>query len=65
MKQHIRTGIKLAGLKPSRIALRETKHIHLTLPNGAKVTASGSPRDKDTAARRLAADIRSAMGGGR
>lgn len=62
MKKHIKLGIRLAGLKPAAVKIHETKHCRLTLPNGKKVTVSGTPRNHDTAALRIAADIRSAMG---
>lgn len=62
MKQHIKRGIRLAGLNLSAVKFSKTKHVRLTLPNGAKVTTSCSPRDTDAAALRIARDIRSAMG---
>ena len=62
MKQHIKRGIRLAGLNLSAVKFSKTKHVRLTLPNGgAKVTTSCSPRDTDTAAKRIAIDIRAAM----
>jgi hypothetical protein len=62
MKQHIRRGVLLAGLRLSEVDVRGPGHVRLTLPNGRRVTASSSPRDPHTAALNIARDIRVAMG---
>lgn len=40
MKRHIKQGIRLAGLNLSAVKFSKTKHVRLTLPINASVTAA-------------------------
>ena len=62
MKKHLREAIRLAGLRLSDVTVAPARgHYRLTVA-GVTTTASGSPRCADTAAWRIADDLRRLAG---
>lgn len=55
--KHIRKAIRLAGLKVSEVTIKRSGHFKLTV-RGKVVGCSSTPKDKHTAALRIARDLR-------
>lgn len=62
MLKHIREAIKQSGVDPTEITVDANGRSHIVLHiRGRKVSASASPKDATTAARRIAKDIRGCL----
>lgn len=56
--KHIRKALKLAGIRPSEVEITTAHgHIHIRY-QGRLISASSSPKDKDTAALKIYRDLR-------
>lgn len=62
MLKHIREAIKQSGVDPREITVDASGRSHVILHiRERKVSASASPKDATTAARRIAKDIRACL----
>jgi hypothetical protein len=58
MLKHIRTAIRLAGLKASQVKVVQGLKGHIELRhNGKRIKCSSSPKDPHVAALRIAKDL--------
>jgi phenylacetate-coenzyme A ligase PaaK-like adenylate-forming protein len=65
MTKHLRTALRLAGLRMSEIAITRSpnEHPHITIGStGKTVVCSSTPRSPETASKLIARDLRRALG---
>lgn len=62
MTKHVRTALKMVGLKLSEVVITRTGtgHSHI-LVNGRTVVCSCTPRSPETASKLIARDLRRAL----
>jgi hypothetical protein len=65
MTKHLRTALRLAGLKLSQVVITQNPHghPHITIGStGKTVVCSSTPRSPETASKLIARDLRRALG---